>query len=46
MVLHALPAFDKTQVPHDTIMTIAHASETTIPEHPAKNALADDSVKS
>jgi hypothetical protein len=46
MVLHALPAFYKTQVPHDTIMTVAHASEATIPEHLAKNAPADDSVKS
>jgi hypothetical protein len=46
MVLHAFPAFYKTQVPHDTVMTVAHASEATIPEHPAKNAPADDSVKS
>ena len=46
MVLHAFPAFYKTQVPHDTIMTVAHASEATIPEHLAKNAPADDSVKS
>jgi hypothetical protein len=46
MVLHALPALYKTQVPHETIMTVAHASEATIPEHPAQDALADDSVKS
>jgi hypothetical protein len=46
MVLHALPALYKTQVPHETIVTVTHASEATIPEHPAQNALADDSVKS
>jgi hypothetical protein len=34
MMLHALPALYKTQVPHETIVTVAHASEATIPEHP------------
>jgi hypothetical protein len=46
MMLHALAALYKTQVPHETIVTVAHASEATIPEHLAENALADDSVKS
>jgi hypothetical protein len=46
MMLHALAALYKTQVPHETIVTVTHASEATIPEHLAKNALADDSVKS
>jgi hypothetical protein len=33
MVLHALAALDRTQVSHETIMTIAHSSEPAILEH-------------
>jgi hypothetical protein len=34
MVLHALAALDRTQVSHETVMTIAHTSQSAIPEHP------------
>jgi hypothetical protein len=33
MMLHALPAFDRTEITHKTIMTVAHASQSAIPEH-------------
>jgi hypothetical protein len=34
MVLHALAALDRTQVFHETVVTIAHASQSAISEHP------------
>jgi len=33
MMLHALAALDRTQVSHKTVMTIAHPSQSAIPEH-------------
>jgi hypothetical protein len=43
---HALAAFDGTQVAYETMVTVAHASQSTISEHDLENALAADSVKS
>lgn len=34
MMLHALAALDRAQVSHEAIMTIAHPSQSAIPEHP------------
>src|SRR5690349_4072794 len=33
MMLHALPALHRTEITHKTIMTVAHASQSAIPEH-------------
>jgi len=30
---HALAAFDRAEISHETIMTVAHASQSAIPEH-------------
>jgi hypothetical protein len=46
VVPHALAAFDGTQVAHETIVTVAHTSQSAISEHGLENALAADSVKS
>jgi hypothetical protein len=34
MMLHALAALDRAQVSYDAVVTIAHSSQSTIPEHP------------
>ena len=36
MMLHALAALHRAQVPHDAIVTVAHASQSAISEHPAR----------
>jgi hypothetical protein len=33
MMPHALAAFDRAKVPHDAIVTVAHASQSAILEH-------------
>src|SRR5262249_8264332 len=33
MMLHALPALHRTEITHKTIMDVAHASQSAIPEH-------------
>jgi hypothetical protein len=33
MMLHALPALHRTEITHKTIMAVAHASQSAIPEH-------------
>ncbi len=33
MMLHALPALDQTEITHKTIMAVAHAGQSAIPEH-------------
>jgi hypothetical protein len=33
MVLHALPALHRTEITHKTIVAVAHASQSAIPEH-------------
>jgi hypothetical protein len=33
MVLHALPALDRTEISQQTVVTVAHTSQSAIPEH-------------
>jgi hypothetical protein len=46
VMLHALPALHRTEITHETVVTVTHPGQSTILEHGAENALADDSVKS